>query len=147
MKIIKMFFWCSVIVIYLKHVMLLWGSNETPNASCCVFRFVSWAEYGEDEAVDVHGHGGRDEGDLVRHHAAGAADRCGRCGGFRHWRYGSALPFLSLRVMSNVVIYVLGCCVLTGTLKTNLSSTVYVNVCVQPHILTRVFMWISSCSD
>lgn len=42
-----------------------------------LFRPVSRAKHLQDASADVHGHGGGIQGDLLRHHAAGPADRSG----------------------------------------------------------------------
>lgn len=46
------------------------------NDSCVLFsRPVSRAKHGQDASAHIHGHGSGIQGDLVRHHATGAADR------------------------------------------------------------------------
>lgn len=58
------------------------------NEPCVLLsRPVSWAEHGQDASADIHGYGGGIQGDLLWHHATGAADRSWWCWGFCHWRY------------------------------------------------------------
>lgn len=51
-----------------------------------LFRPLSRAKHCQDASADFHGDGGGIQGDLLRHHAAGAADRGWRSWGFCHWR-------------------------------------------------------------
>lgn len=52
-----------------------------------LFRPESRAKHGQDASADIYGHGSGIQGDLLWHHATGAADRSWWRWGFCHWRY------------------------------------------------------------